>query len=350
MNTVLVNGLGNIGTTLVNVLLQHKGRLGIDRVLAYKNQPQDWQTADLQALVAAGAEVIVAPSSSDDPVGDYFQQLRSVDYVFETREHGLANALKSRYQEAIAGSGYRLQAVCAQGSEKGFGVPFMAGLDPTAITLQPLVTVVSCNTHAIAALLQTLCGEQLENLQHADAVVVRRSEDLGSNGRLVAANVVARHLDPVLGTHHAIDATDLFNSIGVAASISSSDITTPSQVMHALRFNLHCNRPMSHELIQQRLAANPLLATTHKFDSAAIMAQGRRYGFQGRIYSHAVVVNNQLQLNGNTMCGWAFVPQEACTIISTVQAYYQQVVNNPHSLDAADKNAGLLSELCRPAW
>lgn len=323
--TVLINGLGNIGTTLANLLLHYQQQLNISRVILYKNQPQAWQTPALKALADQGAKVVTATPLAGFCQRDYIDVLAEADYVFETREHGLGMAEKDRYAALIADTNHPLQHACSQGSEKHFGVPFMAGLDPSAIAGQPFATVVSCNTHAIAAVLRTICGAALEDLIHADAVVVRRSEDLGSSGRLVGANVVARHLDPTIGTHHAIDACDLFNSLGISASITSSDITTPSQAMHAMRFNVQL-KPSSTDLIaiRNRLAQQPFLATTALFDSGEIHSLGRRYGFQGRIFAHAIVVENQLLLQDNRLIGWAFVPQEACTLLSTLAAYLHQ--------------------------
>lgn len=325
--TVVVNGLGNIGTTLVNVLLRYQQLLNIERVIAYKNCPEGWHEDALQILADQGADVMVAEPLADFTQSRYADVLAEADYVFETREHGFGQAEKLHYAHLIADENQPLLAACSQGSEKQFGVPYMAGLDPSAISSEPFVTVVSCNTHGLAAILRALCGEQLASLEHADAVVVRRSEDLGSNGRLVGANVIARHLDDRLGTHHAIDATDLFNSLGIAATITSSDITTPSQVMHALRFNLTYKSgesPQSISDIIARLEQQPYIATTHLFDSGQVHSLGRRYGFQGRIYAHAVVVANQFLLTHNTLKGWAFVPQEACTIFSSLAAYWHQ--------------------------
>lgn len=140
---------------------------------------------------------------------------------------------KTFYQSLV-----NLKGVCAQGSEKGFGHSFMSGINDEIIRSQKFVHVVSCNTHGTASLLKTFCGSDLNNLIKGDFVVVRRSEDIGNHERLVSANVVARHLDAKIGTHHAIDVVDLFNTLNVNCDITSSDITTPSQLMHAVRFNI----------------------------------------------------------------------------------------------------------------
>ena len=71
------------------------------------------------------------------------------------------------------------------------------------------MNVVSCNTHGTSAILSTFTGKFLENLKCADAVVVRRSEDITNHSRLVSGNVIAKHLSPDIGTHHAIDVVDM---------------------------------------------------------------------------------------------------------------------------------------------
>jgi hypothetical protein len=55
--------------------------------------------------------------------------------------------------------------------------------------------------------------------------------------------------------------------------------------------------------------AEPRLATTAKFDSNRVSRLGRRYGFQGRLYAHAVVVANDLFVAGASVRDWAFVPR-----------------------------------------
>lgn len=323
---VLVNGLGNIGTTLALTLSREASGLGIDEVWAFKNKPQPWQGPELEQLRQHGVSVF-----RSDAGAALETLLPQVSYVFEAREHGLGLAAKPLYQSLIADPASRLKGGSAQGSEKGFGPSYMWGLNPAPIQRQPFANIVSCNTHGFASVLRALTGDDLANLRSADAVVARRSEDLGSKGRLVAANVIARHLNDTEGSHHAIDALDLFKTQGLTPRLTSSDITTPSQAMHGLRFALHLNTPLSVADASAALRASPALAVTQKFDSAEIFAFGRRYGFQGRLYNHAIVVENQLWADGDMLRGWAFVPQEGCTILSTLAAFAHQT----DRLDAA---------------
>lgn len=159
-------------------------------------------------------------------------------------------------------------------------------------------------------------------------MVVRRSEDIGNHQRLVGANVVARHLSDINGTHHAIDVKDMYKTIGIDCPITSSDITTPSQLMHSTRFHLEFNKRITKEGFLEKIKSNQFIATTNKFDSNQIFELGRRYGKYGRIYNHCIIVENNLLFTNNSVKGWAFVPQEGNSIISTIHAFLLQIYGN----------------------
>ena len=312
---VLVVGAGNIGTTLANLLLAHRPELGIDEVLVQKvREPAPFDAPDLIELERRGARVVraTAEAAATDLLG-------SVGYVFDCRKDGVAIRDRQRYL-ALPG----LRGASAQGSETGFGVPFVGGVNPGAVIGARLVQIASCNTHATATLLTALGGPGLARLDEADLVCVRRCEDLGGRERLVGASVVSRHRDPVHGTHHAADAARVFATLGLAPIVTSSDVTTPSQLMHAVRFAVRLRQPRAATAIAADLAAHPRLATTAKFDSNRVFELGRRYGFQGRLFAHAIVVANDLMIRGRSVKGWAFVPQEGNTLLSTVEAFLLQ--------------------------
>jgi glyceraldehyde-3-phosphate dehydrogenase/erythrose-4-phosphate dehydrogenase len=309
---VLVRGLGNIGTTLANLLLEHRQLLGIDLVLAHKQRALPYFHADLELLRERGAHIYTGADASEPA-------LARADYVFDCRQAGAARADRPFYEHAP-----HIQAVCAQGSETGFGPPFVSGINPQVIAGAPLVQVASCNTHALATLTRAFAGPDLGRLVRADFVIARRSEDLGNHERLVSGTVVARHRDPHAGTHHAEDATRLFATIGCRPRMTSSDVTTPSQLLHTIRFALELAQPMSPETTHAAITSQPRLARTEKFDGNRIFELGRRYGTQGRLYSHAIVVANNLLIDGHELKGWAFVPQEGNTILSTLDAFLLQ--------------------------
>jgi glyceraldehyde-3-phosphate dehydrogenase/erythrose-4-phosphate dehydrogenase len=333
---VVVRGPGNIGTTLANLLLRHRERLGIDEVRVLKERPTRWGEPDLELLRARGALVYIA--GSVEPRHE--PAFREVSFVFDCRKAGAPLRDRGAY-EAMTGLG-----AVAQGSEAGFGVVFVAGVNGAAIEGERFVHVGSCNTHALAALLRALAGPRLEALEDADFVIVRRSEDLGSHERLVAASVVSRHRDANAGTHHAVDVARLFQTLGCQLVATSSDVTTPSQLMHATRFALRLQAPVAEQELLRRIDADPWLAITDKFDSNAIFELGRRYGVQGRIYSHAVVVASNLLITGRVVRGWAFVPQEGNTLVSTLESFLRQT-RHPRAQDIA---AELRADLLVPRW
>lgn len=305
---ILVNGGGNIGTTITELLLRYKTILGIKDIYLNKETSFPWRSKELELLQKKGVMI----SQNLEKI------IPNINYIFEATENGKGLKNKELYSK------YSNIKSCAQGSEKGFGIPFMTSLNNEMIKGQPFVQVVSCNTHGAASILQTFCNGNFDHINFADFVVVRRSEDLGHHKRLVTANVIARHLDEIKGTHHAIDVYDMLKTINVKLNITSSDITTPSQLMHSTRFHINLKKSITNSEILDRINKNPYVSTTNKFDSNLIFELGRRYGFQGRIFSHGIVVTNNLLITKNTIKGWAFIPQEGNTILSTIQAFILQ--------------------------
>ncbi len=314
---VLVNGIGNIGTTLLALLIEHQELLGIDAVFALKNKPLPWQLDDLTYLQSQGVRVCSRLAESDYEFLD--DVIDDIDYIFDCTNNGGGMQNKQWYVDLP-----NLKGACAQGSEKKFGVSYMSGLNDAAIRKKKFVHVVSCNTHSLASLLSTFTGDQLENHTSSDFVVVRRSEDIGNHQRLVTANVVARHLDEQIGTHHSVDVVDLFATKKILPDVTSSDVTTPSQLMHAVRFNIGLKQKLTKEEILELIAQNPHISTSTKFDSNVIFERGRRIGFQGRIFSHAIVIANNMIISSDSIKGWAFIPQEGNTLLSTINAFLIQ--------------------------
>jgi glyceraldehyde-3-phosphate dehydrogenase (NAD(P)) len=264
-----------------------------------------------------GARLVLSPTEA--ATGDL---MASVDYLFDCRTPGAALRDREAYLRLP-----NLRGASAQGSEAGFGVPFVGGVNAEAVRGEKLVQIASCNTHATATLLRVLGGERLGRLEEADLVCVRRSEDLGGRERLVGANVVSRHRDARHGTHHAADAARVYDTLGLTPCVTSSDITTPSQLMHAVRFNVRLHAPRAVADVVADFAAERRLAISAKFDSNRVFELGRRYGFQGRLYAHAIVVANDLLVTGRNVRGWAFVPQEGNTLLSTIQAFLLQTAH-----------------------
>lgn len=335
---VLVNGIGNIGTTLLYILVRYKEDLGIDNIYAFKNKPMPWHKDELNDLESIGVQVY---SKNIDGLKDISTIENNINYIFDCTNNGGGIKNKTWYNSLTG-----LIGASAQGSEKLFGKSFMSGINNSQLLKEKYAHIVSCNTHSLASILTTLSDFTLTDIDHADFVIVRRSEDLGNHERLVSANVVARHLDPNLGTHHSIDVNDLLATINQSVDLTSSDVTTPSQLMHGVRFNVKFKNEVQRKEIEKRIQMNPLVATSTKFDSNVIFERGRRNGFQGRIYSHAIIISNNLLLKGNNIMGWAFIPQEGNTLISSLHAFGLQTSRK--KIDAVIKK--ITNDLTQKQW
>ena len=334
---ILVNGIGNIGTTLLNIILMYKNDLGINKIFALKNIPHLWNLQELKILQEKGIEIC----TNNDKFTNFKSIQNKINYVFDSTSNGFGLRNKQWYTELP-----NLIAASAQGSEKDFGISFMSDINNSQLKNQKFAHIVSCNTHSLASILTTFCGKNLHNLHKADFVIVRRSEDLGNHTRLVSANVVSRHLNPKLGTHHSIDLVDLFYTINKKIDISSSDITTPSQLMHSVRFNVILKDKITQIEIDKLIDENDFVSHTPKFDSNIVFEFGRKYGYLGRLYSHSIIVKNNILINENEIKGWAFVPQEGNTILSTIHAFLLQT-NNKNTNSIMQK---MKTELLRKEW
>jgi glyceraldehyde-3-phosphate dehydrogenase (NAD(P)) len=247
--------------------------------------------------------------------------IHGVDYIFDCNANSIG--LKNKFWYSSLPN---LRGCSAQGSEKGFGIPFMSEVNNDQVVNEKFVHVVSCNTHGIASIILTFVNRDLSNFVEGDFVVVRRSEDIGNHQRLVTANVLSRHLDSGAGTHHAIDVKDLFRTKSIELQIQSSDITTPSQLMHAIRYSISLGKETDIFELKTSINRNRSISVTKKFDSNVIFELGRRYSRYGRLFSQTILNDNNIIFDkfNKTVKGWAFVPQEGNTLLSTIHAYILQ--------------------------
>ena len=338
---VLVNGVGNIGKTILGILCDYKSKLNIDKIYALKNTViTHWNKEELNILSDMG---VVLCSRENEDYLDLKDIINRIDYIFDCNANGFGLKNKYWYENLT-----NLLGCSAQGSEKGFGIPFMSGINDEHITDRKFVQIVSCNTHALSTIIKTFVNNDLNNLIEGDFVIVRRSEDIGNHERLVTSNVLSRHLKEEIGTHHAIDVKDLFLTKDEDLNIQSSDITTPSQLMHSVRFSLYLKNSISVNEIKKQIKDNEYLSTTAKFDSNILFELGRRYSPYGRLFSHAIINDNNLLFDENQrkVKGWAFIPQEGNTILSTIHAFLLQV----GASDTSDVMKAIKKDLIKSAW
>lgn len=338
---VLVNGIGNIGSTLLSLLSDYKELLEIDTIYALKNgKVNPWNETEVDLLKEKG---IVFCSRVNQHMTPLDHEINKVDYVMDCNTNSVGNKNKPWYDSLP-----HLKGASAQGSEKGFGVSYLAGINDEKIIGEKYAHIVSCNTHSIAKLIDLATGNKPDDLLSGDFVVVRRSEDIGQHERLVTANVISRHLNEQYGTHHATDVNDLYLTQNKKLNIQSSDITTPSQLLHSVRFNITLKESISLTSFRNSLINDPLCSYTHKYDSNVVFELGRRYSAYGRIYSQVILNENNLLFDSetNTIKGWAFIPQEGSTILSTIYAMLLQL-GIPH---AQSKFARIAQDLVRKVW
>ncbi|MDN5895581.1 MAG: hypothetical protein L0H93_16345 [Nocardioides sp.] len=303
---VLVNGIGNFGTTLLQVLTAHWDLLDTDTVYAHKSTVHPWDEPQMQRLKNLGIILVGDEYPAQARIEDVAHE---IDYVFDAGRPGQGLRRKARYD------GFpNLLGASAQGTEKSFGTPYVLGHGMDS-SLSRHASIPSCNTHSALAVLRTLSDGDLQDIESADFVMARRS---------VAGNVVARHLDPVLGTHHAIDTAAVLRVLGRRIPIQSSDLSTPSQFLHATRFAVRLRSSPTEAQVRDRIDRSAYVSNTGIFDSNKIFEIGRRFGLGGRLYQQAIFVDANLLVKDRVISGWAFVPQEGNTILSTMAAYLQR--------------------------
>src|SRR5262249_3397116 len=108
----------------------------------------------------------------------------------------------------------------AQGSEFGFGKMYARGINDEALVKgqEKFVQVVSCNTHNLSVLVKTIAmnnGKEMDGLESARFVCIRRANDLSQDNDFIPAHQVNRHKDARFGTHHARDAHELYKTLNL---------------------------------------------------------------------------------------------------------------------------------------
>jgi len=333
---VLVVGTGTIGEPLIGLLSDFKDELGI-RVFFHKRTPLLDEKAKVNSLIKRGANLVVDQDKRD--------AFRNLDHEAATTS-GLAfdladviidctpagNQNKENIYEALSNQRYcatkgKKKTFIAQGSEKGFGVPYAFGINDTALTKNDTayVQVVSCNTHNICSIVKTLsAGDVDKNFVSGDFTCIRRANDISQNGSFIASPQVGKHGDNNFGTHHAKDAHDLFKTLGAKPNLFSSALKINSQYMHLIRFSINLKGYATEDDVINLLRENKYIALTRKTLTNKVFSFGRDHGYYGRIFNHTVIARDSLNVSmdhGNTkVTGFCFTPQDGNSLLSSVAA------------------------------
>jgi glyceraldehyde-3-phosphate dehydrogenase (NAD(P)) len=325
---VHIIGTGTIGEPLIGLFLNLRQQLALDEVTFHKNRPLLSDRAKVKNLVRRGAKLVVAADKRSDfeklgmqPTYEVQEALDQATVVIDCTPDGVANQHKMDwFQHMPTTAGF-----LAQGSETGFGKPYACGINDGALVPgeDRCIQIVSCNTHNLAVLTETLAlaEEAPDNLLEGRFVCMRRASDISQEKSFIAAPEAGKHKDPKFGTHHAYDAWRLFHTRGLDLNLFSSAIKLNTQYMHSIWFNLKVKRPVTLDEVIGKLEANKYVALTEKTMANPIFSFGRDQGFFGRILNQTVVsVPTVTVRDGHEITGFCFTPQDGNALLSSIAA------------------------------
>jgi len=321
---ILIIGTGTIGEPLIGLLADFRKKLNIGHVIFHKRTPLVDEVAKVNSLIKRGARLAANEELFDSfkDLGhkvsyDFQTALKMADVVIDCTPAG--NEHKKKHYIKYPGKTF-----IAQGSEKGFGVPYAYGINDEVLDKKPaFIQVVSCNTHNIASILNSI-DPSVASIEHGDFVCIRRANDISQEGGFIPSPQVGAHNSEKFGTHHAKDAYDLFRAKEKFVNIFSSALKVNSQYMHIIRFNVVAYGYISKENLINRFRENKFVALTHKEATNRVFSFGRDHGYYGRIFNQTVVSIPTLMVDnlpGKTkISGFCFTPQDGNSLLSSVAA------------------------------
>lgn len=326
---VHVIGTGTIGEPLIGLLSALKKPLGIEEVTFHKRTPLLTDRSKVKALMRRGAKLCVDDSAAKgfqdlgmEPSHEAIEAIKRAGVVVDCTPSGIGTQNKTDYYEKFTSN---TAGFIAQGSEFGFGKPYARGINDDALMKgeDKYLQVVSCNTHNLASLINTLAlvDGGPENLREGRFVCMRRANDISQDGKFVPSPVVGRHDDARFGTHHARDAWHLFNTLGHDLNLFSSAIKLNTQYMHTIFFDIRVKKPTSLVRLIELMQQNDKIALTHKKTANQVFSFGRDHGHYGRILNVTVVAVPTLTIRNETdIAGYCFTPQDGNSLLSSVAA------------------------------
>lgn len=324
---VHVVGTGTIGEPLIGILNTFRDPFGIDEVTFHKRTPLLTDRSKVTVLAQRGARLCVDKKRWQnfqdmgmEPAYEAEEALERAAVVIDCTPVGNEN--KEKIYRRFANNG---RSFIAQGSEFGFGKMYARGINDRALDRRSdrFLQVVSCNTHNLAVLIDTIAlgPEKENNLEEGRFVCMRRANDLSQEGDFIPAPEVGKHDDPRFGTHQGRDAHYVFKTLGLDLDIYSSAVKLNTQYMHTIYFDLKLRRPVGMDEVMRRIRANPRIALTNKKSSASVFSFGRDHGLFGRILNQTVIASNTLTMkNDRELVGMCFTPQDGNSLLSSIAA------------------------------
>jgi glyceraldehyde-3-phosphate dehydrogenase (NAD(P)) len=326
-NIVHVVGTGTIGEPLIGLLCDARDELGIDEVTFYKHSPKLEDRPKMKGLINRGANLCVREDRvkdfqelGTDPVYHAEEAIKRASVVIDCTPKGTGLMNKEKYYKKYKN---RIKGVLAQGSEFGFGKMFAVGINDDAITKKDqFIHIVSCNTHNVAVIINTLGIENKKNhMTEGRFLCLRRANDISQVTSFIPSPEVGLHKDAKMGTHHAVDVYHLYKTLGIELNVFSSALKLNTQYMHCIWFDVKLDKKMTKEEATQRFIDNPLVAVTYKKAANLVFSFGREHGHFGRILNQTVMVIPTIHvINENEVIGFCFTPQDGNSILSSVSA------------------------------
>jgi glyceraldehyde-3-phosphate dehydrogenase (NAD(P)) len=326
---VHVIGTGTIGEPLIGLLTALREPLGIAEVTFHKRTPLLTDRSKVVNLIKRGAKLCVDEVATagfrELGMECSYEALEAIDratVVIDCTPSGVGTANKAEFYEKYTAN---TAGFIAQGSEFGFGKPYARGINDQALVRgkDQFLQVVSCNTHNLSILIDTLAVADggPDNLIEGRFVCMRRANDISQDGSYVPSPQVGRHKDERFGTHHARDAWHLFNTMGYDLNLFSSAIKLNTQYMHTVFFDIRVRKPTTVDHLLERIHTNDRMSVTYKNSANSVFSFGRDHGHYGRILNVTVVSVPTLTVrNGTEIVGYCFTPQDGNSLLSSIAA------------------------------
>ena len=324
-----VIGTGTIGEPLIGLLSDYKDKLGIDQVTFHKNSALKGDYTKVIDLQKRGAHLAVDNDKIKDflsfgmePEYEAEEAISRASVVIDCTPKGIGHKNKEQYYSKFSSN---VKGFLAQGSESDFGKKYALGINDDALNIfkDQFIQIVSCNTHNISCITNTIALNEnnAENLLEGKYVCVRRANDMHQEEGYIPSPLVNKHITEQFGSHHAEDAANLFKTLNYDLNLFSSAMKVNSQYMHVLWFSLKVDETISLDDVKHRLDQNQLVAFTSKNLTSRVFSFGRDHGHYGRILNQTVVVEQTLNVkNGNEISGFCFTPQDGNSILSSLSA------------------------------
>jgi len=326
-NIVHLVGTGTIREPLIGLLCDAKEDLGIDEVTFYKHSPRLEDRPKIKGLIKKGAALCVSEGKVNDfqelgidPIYNAEEAIKRASVVIDCTPKGTGLMNREKYYNKYKN---RIKGFMAQGSEFGFGKMYAVGINDEAITPKDqFIHIVSCNTHNMAVIIDTLAIENKKNhLTEGKFLCIRRANDISQVKSFIPSPEVGTHKDPKMGTHHAVDVYHLYKTLGIELNVFSSALKVNSQYMHCIWFDVKLDNKITRDEVIQRFIDNPRVAVTYKKSANLVFSFGREHGHYGRLLNQTVMVLPTIHvINDNEVIGFSFTPQDGNSILSSVTA------------------------------